>query len=106
VKYAKAVHCAAHAEAVVYYLEPVIQNGVLLDTPAVQLAKAAHFAAIAISNTQNHVEEKYYQEKRPNNTLKLIRSTMANMDTNTPVNTEASQHAAHMIKVTEEQTNF
>jgi hypothetical protein len=106
VKYAKAVYCAAYAEAVDYYLVSVIQNGVPIDTPAVQLAKATHFAAIAIGNIQNHVEEKYYtRKKRPNNTFMLNSSTMANMDTKTPVDTEASQHAAHMIKVAEAQTN-
>jgi hypothetical protein len=53
VKYAKAVYCAAHAEAVDYYLVPVIQNGVLLNTPAIQLAKAAHMVKVAEAKTNS-----------------------------------------------------
>lgn len=83
VQQAKAAHFAAHAAAAHgsayapshyspapahysapshYAAAPVIHNGVPVDTPEVQHAKAAHFAAVAEAQARSHSAPSHYQE--------------------------------------------
>lgn len=53
----------AHYSAPAHYAAPVIHNGVPVDTPEVQHAKAAHFAAVAEAQARSHSAPSHYHQE-------------------------------------------
>lgn len=123
VQHAKAAHFAAHAAAGHaiapashysaapayhsghYAAAPVIANGVPIDTPEVQHAKAAHFAAVAEAQSRAHSAPAHYAPAHYGQAHHSGAYHIPVIHNGVPVETPEVQHAkaAHFAAVAEAQ---
>lgn len=105
--YAPAHYAPAHyAPAPAHYAAPVIHNGVPVDTPEVQHAKAAHFAAVAEAQARSHSAPSHYEPAQHYAPAHSGAYHIPVIHNGVPVETPEVQHAkaAHFAAVAEAQS--